>query len=238
MKSRNQFLSLEPKIIVFIFFFINKYGVNSVIWDISGAINNIPTTEVITATTGAVTNTWEIVSTWENIEIPISSDIDIVYETLTKWKAWYDYSAVSFKPQIKKWSEWWYIDSNILKDEYLPNNRYSIPVANDIKWWYLYIKTRQPLKFISSIGVYQPITIWTNLYDTNNRRIYGRLDTKKSLPVYEWNQEFLYKLDNIPIAKSTTSNWLSKKVKEIEIGGFVWDVSGNGIDKIIFIRQR
>ena len=196
----------------------------------SNPVNNIGNTNDIKPIDWNSDFTWSI-DTWINIQP--STDIDIVYDIIKDWKPWEDYSAISFKPQTKKWSEWWYIDSAILKDEYLPNNRYSLTVPNDITWWYLYIKTRQPLKFMSSIWVYRPITIWTNILDTRNMRIYGRIDTKKSLPVYQWNQEFLYKLDNIPIAKSTTDSWLGMKWKTLQIWWFVWDVSWNGIDKII-----
>lgn len=235
IKSIINWISFIIPLSIFVFFFINKYWVNNVIWDISWMIDNLWNTSDVNQITWDLVLTWEV-NTW--IIIEISKDIDITYKIIENWKPWYDYSAISFKPQIKKWSEWWYIDSAILKDEYLPNNRYSLIMPSDIKWWYLYIKTRQQLKFMSNIWVYQPITIWTNIYDTRNMRIYGRLDTKKSLPVYQWNQEFLYKLDNISIAKSTTNSWLGMKWKTLQIWWFVWDVSGNWIDKIIFIRQR
>jgi hypothetical protein len=233
MNAKNLIIYWIPWI-VFIILWVLWIGNKETVCDI---VNNINNSNNISTVTWDFLNTWEN-HTGDNIQIPPSTDIDIVYNIIKYWKPWENYSAISFKPQIKRWSEWWYIDSDILKDEYLLNNRYSLTVPNDITWWYLYIKTRQPLKFMSSIWVYQPITIWTNILDTINMRIYGRIDTKKSLPVYQWNQEFLYKLDNIPITKSTTDSWLGMKWKKLQIWWFVWDVSWNSIDKIIFVRQR
>jgi len=187
--------------------------------------------------------TWYIESwdndvfSWVNLDINVKiSDIDKVLSILENGEKWVDFSIITPQPQYIKYS------SNVDSDfkNYLVNNIYSLTIPNDIKWWYLYIKLHKPLKYMSSIWVYQPITIKTNIY-VNWWWVYGRLNTKNTLPIYEENKEFLYDLTKIPIrtAKHNQTNWISTmKWKLLKIWGFVSDTSWNYIENIIFIWER
>jgi hypothetical protein len=162
-------------------------------------------------------------------------DIDKVYWILDGWKAMEDYVVIEFPSQDIKYS------SNVETDfnTYLKNNIATIHIPEDISWGYLYIRLKKPLKYMYNIGEYQPITLRTSIY-SRWRRVYWRLNTKKSLWTYLEHQDFLFNLNSIPIttSKHKETNRLSQKGKDIKIGGYVSDTNGNSIDKILFIWER
>lgn len=168
--------------------------------------------------------------TWLDIDI---SDIDKVYGVLENWKPWVDYSIITPNQQNMKYS-------TSLEDDlknYLANNIFSVTMPADIKWWYLYIKLKKPLKYMPTNKSYQPVTIKTNIY-FQQRLTYWRLITQETLPIYQDNQEFLYDLSYVPVRGAKWSNRLAMKWKKVQIGWFVSDTQWNYIEKIIFIWER
>lgn len=176
--------------------------------------------------------TWTEDLTWADIEI---SDIDKVYGILETWKPGEDYSIINPKPQYIKYSATVGDSFNT----YLASNMFFVTMPKDTKSWYLYIKLHKPLKYMPNTDTYQPMTIKTNIY-VNKYWIYWRLNTKASLGTYIKNQEFLYKLSDVPVqtAKHSTTSWLLMAWKKIQIGWFVSDTNWNYIEKIIFIREK
>lgn len=226
--KKNLFLILYILIVVFLisWFFYARLKNN-----IIGSINTLISTTDIWVDTWYVGTGIDLL-TWIDVEL---SDIDKVYGILETWKPWEDFSVISPKPQTMRYS------TTVEDDfkQYLANNIYTVTMPKDIKWWYLYIKLRKPLKYMPNIGVYQPITLKTNIY-VDNRWVYWRLDTTKSLWIYKDNQEFLYKLSDVPVrtTKHNHTSWLDMAWKQIQIWWFVSDTNGNYIENIIFIWER
>lgn len=167
--------------------------------------------------------TWDI---WdlEIIEQEIL-DIDYVYSVIDWWNE-KNFSIVTFPRQwtIAATQEW--INS------YLNNNLKFLKMPADIKSGYMYIELNTRLREIPNIDAYQPINI------RGNTGIYWRLDTEASLPVYDYNREFLFPLNNIPVRNSSTTNRLDFRWQQIRISWVVSDTRWNYIKRIVFIWIR
>jgi len=187
-----------------------------------------PTNDVTVVTWMDIIQLTWINNTW----IVINSNywINDVYNILEKWEGGKDYSIINLNKQNTHNGT----QTELIK--FLSTNIFSVKMPEDIVWWYLYIVLNKPLKYMSTLSMYQPVTLKTNIYE-NNWWIYWRLDTDKTLDVKITTKEFLYDLKKIPIktAWSNASNRLSMKWENIQIWGFISDTEWNYIEKIVFI---
>lgn len=170
------------------------------------------------------------VLTWINIDIQTSdtwtiipiSDIDKYQNIITSTK---NYKTIQFtiQPSESVWSYWW--NTETLRT-YMMQNIRSIEIPPNISSWYLYIKLRKQLSQNRSI------VLWTDMR-INWFLMYWWLKTKESLDVYNEN-EYLFKLDNVPLVTTKEHNWLSviKLKRIIKIWWYVWTFDWNKIEEI------
>ena len=163
--------------------------------------------------TGNINLTWNSIETW--ISEPIS-EFDI-FNSLNKKSLLY--------PVQPQQSYWDYIKNTNSLNTYAHNNMQTIEIP-ETTWWYLYIKLRKDLPPGRTAVIYIN-TAW--------RRCGGGI--KQMWYTYNTN-EYLYKLDNVPLIWSNCWDDRTSKIsgKTVQIWWYVGTFDWNWIEEVSIAR--
>lgn len=162
-------------------------------------------------------STW-VETTWNTIVKP-PSNIEI-FNDLENRKT----IQFTVQPTEYNWKD--FADRTKMLVDYAKNNMQTIIIPQKIKWWYLYIKLRKNLPAGRSAVIYIKAGSWY---------CWGWL---KQMGYTYNNNEYLYKLTNVPlIASNCGDNRIPKIIGQtISIWGYVWTFDWNWIQEITVAR--